>query len=311
MISYYNGNIKDSICRGHVTLEQFVRANSKPLPKMLAIFDKIRQAELDGDKQLKMRLKENLYSFTPGVTIPKGQSRKYDNIAGFTGLMQLDFDNEPLGNDLKDWLFNDNPECICAYTSPSGVGVKALFKIPVVKTVDEYQEYFLGVEEYMENCGIDSFDHAPYNCILPLFLSLDKDILYRDNALKWAKKCLKNDISTFANLQITAPTNTMPTGGEEFGSVEYYKRITIEIFTAKVDGIRADPGHPVLRDACLVLGSRVGAGYIDKGEAELLAQYAIRINGYLCRKKELGINNYIKTSKWGIQIGSTRPKFYK
>lgn len=311
LISYYSGNIKDSICKGSVSLDQFLRANRSPSLSVRAIFDRIRKAEENNDKELKSRLKEQLFAFTPGVFIEPGKSRRYENIIRFTGLMQLDFDNEPFGEDLKQWLFNEYEQCVCAYTSPSGVGVKALFRIPISHTVSEYQEYFLGVEKEMEDQGIDSFDHAPYNAILPLFLSWDDSMLSRSNPLIWLKKCLKLDINLHKNLAITQPATTIPSYGEEFGSMTYFRRITIEIFEKKVADIVCDPGHPTLRDACLVLGSRVGAGYISKHEAELVALASIMNNAYLLRKGKSGTDNYIKTSRWAINIGETRPKYYR
>lgn len=308
---YYSGNVKDSICKGHVTLEQFIRANREPAPEVLALFDKIREAEQAGAKEEKSRLKESLFSFTPSVIVNVGDRRRYEGIQAFTGLVQLDFDNELSAPELKQYIFDTYPECVCVYLSPSGRGVKALFKIPIVDTITEYKEYFTAIEHEMVEQGIDSFDHAPFNCLLPLFLSYDSELLYRKDSATWLKKMPIDDIKTFDNLAINKPSFTIPDGGTGFGSAAYYKQITISIFEKKIADIIQDPGHPELRDACLVLGSRVGAGYIDRSEAESLASYAVQHNAYLSRKGESGIQNYIKTALWGINIGNTRPKYYK
>lgn len=77
------------------------------------------------------------------------------------------------------------------------------------------------------------------------------------------------------------------------------------MFREKIRAIGAD-GHPQMRRACLILGSRCGAGYIDAFEAEQLAQSEIQMNQYL--QKDL--KNYITTSKWAINEGRKNPKDY-
>jgi len=67
-----------------------------------------------------------------------------------------------------------------------------------------------------------------------------------------------------------------------------------------------DNGHPQVRSASLILGSRVGAGYITQHEANALMENLIKSNGYL----QKNIRGYIKTSKWGIDNGMNNPKYY-
>ena len=308
-ISWYTGNIRDSRCHGSIGLNQLVKRIKNPTDQVKLLIEQIREATKSGDSERKAMLKEQLYCFTPCAWIPEGKTRKYENIGGFTGMAHLDFDKIDYAPALKEWLFKDNDFIICAFISPSGRGVKALARIPVVNSVDEYKEHFLSLEQYFEDLGIDCFDHAPYNAILPLFLSFDSKILYRREPALYAGKLPLNDVSSYENLSKSRPEYTIPEG-DRYGTAGYYKKITIDIFLRKIDEITSEPGHPRMRDACLVLGSRAGAGYLTKAEAESIASRAIQANSYLSRKGKYGLETYIRTSIWAINRGYQNPKHY-
>ena len=58
-------------------------------------------------------------------------------------------------------------------------------------TTDEFKSYFYGMAYFLEK--YEGFDPSTQNCILPLYLSIDPDLLYRDNAETWTKRGLKLD----------------------------------------------------------------------------------------------------------------------
>ena len=301
---YYNGNIKDTEPRGFVTLKQFIITHKHVSTKMLKVFDEIELATVLKDKQLKSKLKtEHLFYFTPGAIFDKG--RKYSNIKKFTGLAQIDIDGlEPEeALDLKEWLFDNYKHVYCVYTSPSKSGVKALMRIPIVKSVEEYKEYYQGIQDEFE--WISGFDSAPKNLALPLFLSYDYDILYRESAEVWHKKGVVQNIDDKQNMAITAPERIIDGDETVYKSGAYYKKITLDIFEKRINDI-VDNGHPTLRSASLVLGSRIGAGYVSRSEAETFAEQCIKNNSYLSK----GINGYISTMKWCIKQSINNPKYY-
>jgi hypothetical protein len=305
-ISYYDGNIKKSDCIGNVSMKRFVEANRNPSPTALTLLNAIHKAAMDGDKELKNKLKQRLHYFTPSVNIKKGDRRKYDNIKGFNGIVQLDFDEDENTDELKDYLWNNYRQLYCAYTSPSGKGIKALMRIPIVESVKEYKEYFLAIEEHFQNIGIDSFDHAPFNCILPLYLSHDPKIFYRRSPLIWHswKELESEEHIHFDSNQVDV--NFQDGDDTVYKSKAYYRKITVDIFNKKVDSIIASPGHGPWRDACLTLGSRVGAGYVDLFDAIAIANNALNRNTYL--QKDL--KGYRKTGMSRIEIGSSNPIYY-
>jgi hypothetical protein len=322
MISFqwYNGNIKDSKPRGFLTIEQFINSHKKPSEGIKKAFDEIEEAAAAGDKKRKSFLKQTkLFYFTPSVIFTKNgverennlgrkytSFRCYDNIESYTGLAQIDIDNlEPEeAIDLKAYLFENYEEFYCVYLSPSRRGVKGIIQIPIVKSVSEFKEFYKGIEDEMN--WIAGFDSAPKNLALPLFISYDEDILYRDNPTTWSKKGVLQS-QDLSNLKSEKPKIKYAKGGENtYRSQEYFKKITLDIFSNKMDGI-TDSGHPQLRAACLVLGSRSGAGYLTAGEAMLQAEYSIRTNKYL----QKGISGYIKTAEWAINQGYSKPKYYQ
>ena len=301
---WYNGNIKDTTPRGFVTLEQFINTHKNPTNKILAAFDEIEQATKDGDKKKKSHLKTTkLYYFTPSAIFSGG--RKYTNIKRFTGLAQIDIDGLDPSDaiDLKGYLFDNYKEVFCAYLSPSRTGVKALIRIPIVKDVQEFKEYYQGIENELN--WIAGFDSAPKNLALPLFISWDVDILYRDNATVWNTKG-ELQAANLTNLNSKPPTHPIIEGDETvFKSQAYFKKTTIDIFVKKMNAI-VDNGHPQLLSACLVLGSRVGANYLSQSEASGLAESCIRANQYLSK----GVAGYISTANWSIRKSINNPKYY-
>ena len=296
---YYSGNINFTKVQGVISLETFIRKHYKPKEKISRYFDLINDAEKRKDKAKKRELKQNLVSFTPSVMIKTGNKRNYNNVEYYTGLMQLDFDGietVDIAYDLKKYLFNETRYIITAYLSPSGLGVKALLNIDKAENKDDYKAIHKAITA--EYGGISYFDDSTKNAMLPLFLSRDVDILYRD--ISKCETWTTRDFSqpNYVNLKESKPSTN-------FKNNAYYERITGEIFQRKIQSI-SDNGHPQLRSACLILGSRVGADYMDYSDALYLAEDEVKANSYF--HKDIG--NYISTAKWAINQGLKNPKYY-
>lgn len=304
LIPYYSGNIKWSRCIGHVHYLDFINAHKNPKKETIDLINKINQAALTGNKDLKAQLKKELFTFTPSVKIKKGLKRRYSNIHGFTQFKQLDFDKIPDKETaimLKNHVFENNPQVLCAYLSPSGLGVKCLLKTKKCKDIEHFRAMHKAIETHF-SAYEDYFDSAVKNAILPLFLSIDKHILFRyfKSTEEWTEEdwtkteyVRLNDVSVNYADKYTDKQK------------QYYLDKTVRLFREKIRAIQED-GHPQMRTACLILGSRCGAGYIDLYEAERLAESEITMNQYL--QKDL--KNYITTSKWAINEGRKNPKDY-
>lgn len=296
---YYSGNIRFTRVQGNVNLEQFIRANKNPNDEILKILNKIKIADFLNFKKLKRRLKHKLFSFTPSVRIGLGMKRSYGNVIDFTGLMQLDFDkieSIEIAKDLKRYLFNEYKFVVCSYLSPSGLGVKCLIKITKPKSKEHYKALHKAVTNEL-SC-ISYYDEATKNAMLPLFLSYDNDIMYRDYSE--CETFIKEDWFKINYISLNNKPKIQITS-----NLSLAEEKTIKLFCNKINSIVSD-GHTQLRSACLILGSRSGASYINKSDAENLAIRMIDSNNYL--QKDL--NNYKSTAIWAINEGFKNPKYY-
>lgn len=297
---YYSGNIRFSKVQGFVNLQQFINSHKNPTEKTLKVLSKVKIANDLNLNKLKRRLKHQLYSFTPSVYIRKHNKRNYNNVIYYTGLIQLDFDkieDKETALDLKNYLFETYKEMICVYFSPSGLGIKCLMKINQPESKEHYKAIHKSITKEFES--ISYYDEATKNAMLPLFLSYDSNILYRNyneceiwNKADWSKP---NYVSLNNEKQINKYNQNK----------DYDYKKTCRIFVTKINSI-VDNGHTQLRSACLILGSRAAAGYINLSECLNLAKLLIDQNNYL--QKDL--NNYHKTAQWAINEGFKTPKYY-
>lgn len=299
-VPYYPGDIYNSICSGSVELENWGTAQIHTRPGIREILKKIAEASKAKDHKLKQELKCKLYYITPAVHIERGDPRRYSSIKYFTGYMQLDFDKLTSiqeAMELRDYIF-DTYECIVmSYLSPSRLGVKCILQIPRCTDVEEYKDYHAAVEEEMSQQS-EGFDHATFNCVLPLFISHDPDLQFRKNPTVWT---VKKD-RTVDYVHLNAKESEWGRGMTDAAKSLH----TIAQFKNKINEIVDSDGHPRLRSACLVLGSRAGAGYMDIQQATELAHYMIDQNGYL-RKK---LSTYLKSADWALNQGYNTPAYY-
>ncbi len=284
---YYQNDIHSSKPAGWVSLRQFIEANKHPKPHIQELFNQIAYYSTIGDNETRAKLKERLFSFTPCVQL-KG-NRRYVNIAKFTGLLVLDFDKISNAKDFKDYLFAEYTSIICAWLSPSKMGVKAIVNIPEVFTTDQFKEFYFGIAGEMWQ--YNGFDGSGQNCVLPLFQSIDSEMHVRENPTIWVKKGVKLDNFTASEVKHNPVTC----------SQETEKRI-IKVINTGIDKI-IDNGHPQLRGVCIAVGGYIANNYIGYNDAINQIYNRIESNSYL--KK--GIPGYKRTAEWAINIGLSKP----
>jgi hypothetical protein len=282
--NYYPARIDSTYPIGECDLLQFINAIRNPKPETIELFKQIKEAEENNDMTLKQSLKSKLYYVTPCVYI-NNKPRKYINIESFTGYLMIDFDHleTDYATEFKEALFNEYKYIIATWLSASKHGVRAIISIPVCISTDEFKERFAAIQNIFD--AYRGFDKAPKNCVLPLFLSYDENILYRDNYTTFIEKYKEPERQKTESFIITDKTNSI-----EKIIYNYLQRIT-------------DSGHPVLRAASYLLGGYVGAGYIDHGTANGLVERLIDSHGYLCKKSPI----YKKTAKEMIIKGISNP----
>jgi hypothetical protein len=289
LFQYYEADIKATKPLGFVSLEYWINSMRNPKPKFKEIFDKIHLASLNQNKAEKDILKRSLYFFTPSAIVKT--KRCYADIDTFTGLLTVDFDGlEPdYANEFKTALFNEYKFIICAWLSASHKGVRALIKIPIAKNVDDFKLYFNAIEQEL---GIyNGFDIAPKNCVLPMFMSYDTDILHRTDFTTYTKKYKPIE----------------PTPITQYFVIQDPTKIE-KIIQSGINKINAN-GHPQLRALAFALGGYIASGYINENNAISLIGKCIDSNKYLAREtKGLKMSDvYKKTAKEMIIKGQTKP----
>lgn len=232
--------------------------------------------------------------------------RSYGNIISFNGLMQIDLDGIETVNEakqIKSHIFENYKQIVCAFLSPSGKGVKCLMKTIPFKTIAHYKGLHQGMVNTFEEYTY--LDESTNNAILPMFLSSDPDILWRDFSECEAWDYVDYTKPKYVNLN-NGPTNFIPnTNGIYNKGEQYLMDKVVRIITTRIENV-LDNGHPQVRSTSLVLGSRVAAGYIHVGDAENLIISLISKNEYLSKN----INGYNKTALWCIKEGMKSPKYF-
>jgi hypothetical protein len=285
IFNYYEADIKRSMPLGTVTLGYVLNAIKNPKKDIRHVFEQIRIAEEAKDMATKNQLKTHLYSFTPCVRVEG--ARKYANIINFTGLLVLDFDHleHSIAIEFKEYLFNEYKFIYSVWLSASRHGVRAIVNIPTCTSVDDYKGYFGGIEKKLE--GYNGFDSAPKNCILPMFISYDADILVRESPDQWTGKYVK----------LVPPPVKQYIVDDKTSSIE-------KIIAKKIIPI-TDNGHPQLRAAAYLMGGYTGAGYIERDVAISILHHLIDTNAYLSQKAEV----YKKTAIQMVDSGINTPTY--
>ena len=283
--SYFPANVHIVKPSGTVNLNQFYRAISNPNKKMKEVLSQIRKASETGDIPLKQKLKEHLFYFTPAVKIKN--RRSYSDIEYFTGILPLDFDKIDNAPEFKEFIFNDHSFVMSAWLSASGKGVRALVKIPIVKTVNEFKEYFSGLERiepgnFRQFVGFDGITKNPTQ---PVFLSYDPNILIREDAEIW-------DIP-YVEYEKPKPIIKL-----NHASASYFERKAQKSISRITN-----EGHYILRATAYMLGGYVGSGALDQFEAQNIINNCIDNHSYLSKKSEI----YKKTAITMINKGSQKP----
>jgi hypothetical protein len=304
---YYHGDIKKSNPIGFISLETFVNSHLNPKAELLSVFKAIDEASKAGDKKLKAELKmNNLFSFT--ISAQFRNRRRYKDILEFNPLAQLDFDGlkEDEAIKFRDFIFEHYPQVVVSYLSPSRRGVKVLIRIPKISLdngieagITEYKDYYRAIESEFSN--YNGFDNSPSNLVLPLFISHDCFLCYRkfDTATIWdIKEIVKVELSDKFPLPYKPYKKLKSNDKNELRAIRTLRKY--------ISGITSSPGHSQLRTACIIFGTRVGAGYFDRFDGLREVEDLVKQNSYLSK----GLSGYLVTANWAYNEGIKTPRYY-
>lgn len=298
---YYPSKVYVTEPLGMVKLEDMLNAIKNPKEKIKNVFEQIHKATLEGNMELKDKLKaENLFYFTPSV-VTDNIGRRYENILHFNELMVVEFDKIDFAQELKKYLFYNFKSVVAAFTSPSGKGCKFIIRIPKPKSVDDYKSYYCGLAYHLDK--IEGFDTANFNPLLPLYLSWDPDILIRDNPTRWIRRGQKlNSFNPTADSGSSTASKQVVKSKNEITQQDInFLKSKIEKMINKIN----DNAHVQLRSSCIVIGGYVAGGYLSEYEALNIVENLIDQNSYMSKNTR----GYKKTAGTFIKQG-TRSALY-
>lgn len=174
-ISIYK-NIQDSKSQDKIPLDFFLEKIRDGFWQDLVI--PIRTIT-DEDKRKQHKAK------VPYVTISGifGDVRNKDNLKLHSGFISMDIDK--LGSEVNGTmqLLKQDPYCYSAFTSISGTGVCALFKIDQ----DRHLDAFLGIADYLLKKYQIVIDPSGKDTSRPRFVSYDPELFINENCLLFKK----------------------------------------------------------------------------------------------------------------------------
>lgn len=296
IIDFFPSSVYVTERLGQCTLRQMLEAVKNPKPEIKQKFKEIEKASVEGNKELKARLKSQLYYFLIPVCT-NGGGRTYGHIERFNGLGLIDVDNlaKDVAVSLKSWLFQTYPFVVASFLSASKHGVKLIVRIPVASSVEEFKSYMYGLFDEFQY--IDHFDPSSKNPMLPSYLTYDENILVREDAVVSEYIGIMED-----EFHITE---------EDFDPIEIelsdvpkikrlYKRI-IEL--VDID----QTAHLKIRNLGLICGGHIASGYFDEEEIREYLFGLMEETSYLHK----GMRGYKKTLVQMINRGKLSPIAYR
>lgn len=293
---YYPSDIKSCKPIGKITIRQFIESHRNPKKEIVETFNKISDAASKGDLKLKNELKKGLFYFTPSVDVEGW--RNYDSILKYNSVIQLDFDGISWAEEFRDELFNKLDCVICAYCSPSKMGVKALVRIAECNSIEECKSYIYGLFYYLQY--YIGHDAATKNIILPLYLSMDPDIKWRENPSVWSIRGYQEDEFDMNSIDL------------DFESDEKLDREGLEGIARHIKNTigRADieqVGHKFVLSASLIAGGY--ASMYTNIDENMMLEYLFTLieeSEYLSKD----ISGYKKTAETMFNKGVLSPLTY-
>lgn len=288
-IQWYNNGIYNNVPNGAMTFKQFATNIKEPSERLKDVFDRLHKATLSGDLKTKDKIKqEELFFTTPTINV--SGTRCYKDINVFNPFLVAEYDKIKYPELLRDYIFESFKSCIFAFCSPSGSGVKFIFKIPQVETVEEYKQYYWGLAYFLDK--FKGLDTANQNCVLPLFTSYDPQARLREDAEDFTRRGYKENAFDF-----NAPTlENQGQYNKEY--LKYCANLMKYMFRDITDN-----GHPQVRSNSLKFGGWIAMYGGNPDKAWNYLKGLIEANEYLSK----GTSGYLKTAKEMFYTGLQHP----
>lgn len=237
---------------------------------------RLRQSD---DTAMRQRIKMNLTSICFSGMFTKREDK---SIEKHSGLVILDFDHIEKLEELKANICQDK-YTYAAFISPSGDGLKVLFKIP--PEIENHESYYLGIVKHCKKCGYPDLDTTSKNISRICFASYDTELYLNENCDTFSSK--GSIVITKTNVEIGEAQKT-----------EYDKlNICAEMIRNASDGNK----HHSLIKAARLAGGYIAGGYVEEFEAVRVLELEIN------KKNPTNFKLACKTIQDGIEYGKRSP----
>jgi hypothetical protein len=146
--------------------------------------DLIAQIRKEKDKGKRNELKSKLPSYCFGGEF---SYRSVQGLVKPSGLLCIDFDNFNTLEEVIEFkeTLKQVPYTYICFISPSERGVKALFKIPIIENVEDYNAYFDAIAKFFSHPNWDSNNNGIGRVC---YESYDADIYVNEDSIEWTNK---------------------------------------------------------------------------------------------------------------------------
>jgi len=159
----------------------------------------IAKVRLETNKEKRTVLKNQLNGFVFSGTF---SYRNAKSLKQSSGLAMLDFDNVDDLTELREKIDTDN-YTFSSFVSPSGNGLKALVKIPLVPDDKTYKEYYLKIQEHFDKYA--KTDDSTKDISRFTYVSYDPDLFLNTESETFTDKFIPKEkpITTVTNIPLT------------------------------------------------------------------------------------------------------------
>lgn len=174
-----------------ITIQQNITVHEYKYSNLHQVLDKIRTGGTLVEKIKELRGMTSAGYREAKKTMPgiifqgKFTKRDRNSLEKASGLLILDFDH--CGVEMKEQLKALNWIYV-VFISLGGDGLKALVKIPEVKSDEEYKQYFEAVSDELEKIIPKALDQSGKDICRLCFFSFDPEIYINQDATIWSKR---------------------------------------------------------------------------------------------------------------------------
>lgn len=251
--------MKVSVVSNHTQTKNLVAADVEEIFKAIGTGGKQTEQILKIRKMVSDKVGEDLVkkekAKLPAILFNGTFSeRNNEGLIESSGLMILDFDNDvPNMEKFKDFIY-------AMFKSPSGTGVKILFRIPIVKSDAEYKTYFYAVQKQ-----IPQIDPSGKDIARLCYFSLDEEIYVQtfENVKVWTEK-----------IESVVPLQEPVKGKKTLHTNWQHVNTAMQMISNSMVGNR----HETMLRAGRLLGGYISGGDVDESESKTIIQNHIQLH---------------------------------